>query len=82
MLSTEFHWVLDRIVKPLYSSSGKGNRQREVGLIGQEPYTDQTTYRITDGTTVGSQIGTRIRSLIGSPFISYSALKDREKNLS
>lgn len=51
MLSTEFHWVLDRIVKPLYSSSGKGNRQREVGLIGQEPYTDQTTYRITDGTT-------------------------------
>lgn len=34
MLSTEFHWVLDRIIKPLYSSSGKGNRQREVGLIG------------------------------------------------
>lgn len=68
MLSTEFHWVLDRIVKPLYSSSGKGNRQRDVGLIGSraihrsdhildhggttDRYTDQNTDQITDWISV------------------------------
>ena len=68
MLSTEFHWVLDRIVKPLYSSSGKGNRQREVGLIGSRAihrsdhisdhgwdygrFTDRNTDQITDWISV------------------------------
>lgn len=46
MLSTEFHWVLDRIIKPLYSSSGKGNRQREVGLIGSRAI--HRSYHISD----------------------------------
>lgn len=34
MFLIEFYWVLDWIIKFLYSFSGKGNRQREVGLIG------------------------------------------------
>lgn len=68
MLSTEFHWVLDRIIKPLYISSGKGNIQREVGLIGSRTihrsdhisdhgwdcgrFTDRNTDQITDWISV------------------------------